>query len=151
MTYQDIAKYFIHGIVFSVLFLVLGIIWVFVLVGLVAIGLIIGLIIGFALLILIVGFINAIITSYLWFPIKMSFWDLVGHGFILSIILFIVDIIIVMIPNHTFPGIATVVITRIIISFLYGFIGKKVAGFWEETTPPDIPNGVEAEWRDKNL
>ena len=151
IAYRDVGKYFVHGIVFSIFLVVLTMIWTFVLVGLVAIGWIIGLAIGFGLLILIVGFINAVVTSFLWFPVKMSSWSLLGHGLILFIALIISDVFIVIVPTHVFPGTGTVVLTRIITSFLYGFVGKKVAGFWEETAPPSIPRSVEAEWRDKNL
>lgn len=60
-----------------------------------------------------------------------------GHGFVLLGVLSILDGFIVFIPSHVFPGTATTVVTRVIVSFLYGFVGKGVAGLWEET-PPQI-------------
>lgn len=150
LEFRNILKYFAHGIVFSILFIILGFVWAFLFVTLVVVGLIIGLIIGIGLLILIVGFINALIASFLWFPVKISFWSLLGHGLLLFIVLLPIDIIIVAIPNYAFPGITTEVVTRIILAFLYGFIGKKIAGFWEEV-PEGVPESVEEEWRDRNL
>lgn len=113
-------------------------------------GSFIGLIIGLGLLILVIGFVNYVITSWLWFPVKSGFWDLLLHGFVLLIVLLIVNGIFVLAPSLAFPGIATTVVTFIIGSFIDGFVAKKVAGWWE-TVPEGVSNAVEAEWRDKNL
>ena len=75
MNGRDAAKYFVHGIAFSSLFLILAVAWTFTLIFLVAIGFFIGLIIGLGLLFLIVGDLNAFITSLLWFKVKTGFWD----------------------------------------------------------------------------
>lgn len=151
MTFGDLLKYFGHGIAFSIMFIILAIIWVFLYVFLMISGAFIGIIIGFGLLILIVGFINALVTTFLWFPVNMSFWSLLGHGFVLFIVLALIDLTVGAIPNLIFPNIATVIVTRIILAFLYGFIGKKIAGFWEEIGHEAVPAEVEAEWSDKRL
>lgn len=151
MNWKDLAKYFIHGIAFSILFLILGVVWAFVFAFLVVIGFIIGLVIGIGLLFLIVGFLNSVITSFLWFEVKTSFWDLFLHGLALFIILLVVNSIFVTIPSLVFPEIATTLTTLTIATFLNGFIGKKVAGWWEQEYREDIPKAIEAEWRDKNL
>lgn len=130
LNWKDLAKYFVHGIAFSLLFLILGIVWVFVLAVLTALGSIIGFIIGFVLLFLIVGFLNSSITLYLWFEVESSFGILCLHGFALTIILLILDIIIVTSASLAFSEIATRAVTFIISTFLYGFVGKKVAGLW---------------------
>jgi hypothetical protein len=148
---RDMAKYFLHGIVFSILFLVLAFAWIFLLLFLTAIGFIIGLIIGFGVLLLIVGFLNSSITSLLWFEVKTSFWDLFFHGLALFIILLVVNGIFVSVPLLVFPGIATTVATLILATFLNGFVGKKVAGLWEKEYREGIPEAIEAEWRDKKL
>lgn len=149
MDVKNILKYFAHGIIFSIIFIILGIAWIFALAILVVAGFIIGLIIGLALLILIIGFINAIVTSFLWFPVKTSFWSLLAHGFALFIILIPIDLIVAFIPNYVFPEISILIITRIVIAFLYGYIGKGVAGFWAEETSEEVPESVEAEWKDR--
>ncbi len=133
------AKYFVHGIAFSLLFLLLGIAWIFILVILVRLGFIIGLIIGFGLLFLIVGFLNSIITVYLWFDVKMSFLDLFFHGLALFVILLIVNGISVTLPSLVFPGIATSAVTFIIASFLDGFAAKEVAGRWRQEHKKSVP------------
>jgi len=141
---RNTLKYFAHGIIFSIILAISGIVWVFLLVALVVVGLIIGLIIGFGLFILILGSVNAFVTALLWFPVKTSFWSLVFHGLALFIVLLPIDIIILAIFNYAFPEITTVIVIRIILAFLYGFIGKKVAGFWEETALESAPENIEA-------
>ena len=130
MNWKDLAKYFIHGIAFSILFLILGIVWAFVFAFLVIIGFIIGLIIGLGLLFLIVGYLNSLITFYLWFEVRTSFWDLFFHGLALFVILLVVNGIFVTVPSLVFPGIATTLTTLVIATFLDGFVAKKTAGWW---------------------
>ncbi len=151
MNWKNLAKYFTHGITFSMLFLILGIVWVFVFAFLVIAGFIIGLIIGIGVLFLIVGSINSIITDFLWFSVKTSFWDTLFHGLVLFIILLIVNGIFVTVPSLVFPGIATTLITLVIATFLNGFVGKKVAEWWKQEYRESIPEAIEAEWRNKKL
>lgn len=151
MNWKDLAKYFIHGIAFSLLFVLLAIVWVFALVVLVGLGFIIGLIIGLGMLFLIIGFLNSLITFFLWFEVRTSFWDIFFHGLVLFIVLLIVNGIFITAPSLALPGIATTVITVIIACFLDGFVAKKVAGFWEKEYREGIPKAVEAEWSDRNL
>lgn len=151
MNVKNLMKYFVHGIAYSILFLILEIVWVFIFAILVAIGWIIGLIIGFGLLLLIIGFVNSVITSWLWFPVKMSFWSTLSHGFVLFIALLFVNGVVVIVPYLFFPELVTTVVTFIVGSFLSGFVGKKVAGWWRETAPERVPKAIEAEWRDRKL
>ncbi len=131
MNKKDLAKYFIHGIAFSLLFSILYIAWGFGLLILATLGAFIGLIIGLGILFVIMGEINITITSWLWFPVEeSSFWDVLKHGFILFIVLLIVDGIFVIVPSMVLPGIATTVVTFIYGSFLNGIVGKKVAEWW---------------------
>lgn len=53
MQWKIFGKYFLHGILFSVFFLLLGIAWIFMMILLVSLGAIIGFIIGIGLLFLI--------------------------------------------------------------------------------------------------
>lgn len=151
MNWKDLAKYFIHGIAFSLLFVLLAIVWVFVLVVLVGLGFIIGLIIGLGLLFLIIGFLNSLITIHLWFEVKTSSWDLFFHGLVLFIVLLIVNGIFITAPSLAFPGITTTAITFIIACFLDGFVAKKVAELWKKEYPEGIPEAIEEKWRDGNL
>lgn len=151
MNWKDLAKYFIHGIAFSILFLILTIAWVFILVVLVSFGFIIGLIAGVGLLFLIIGDLNSVITTHLWFGVKTSFWDLFFHGLVLFIILLVVNGIFVTVPSLVFPGIATTVVTLIITTFIDGFVAKKVAEWWRGEYREAISKAIEAEWKDKRL
>lgn len=132
--WKNLVKYFIHGLGFSIIYLVLAIGWAFILVLLVGLGYIIGLIIGLGLLFLIVGYLNSFITDLLWFPVRTSFWSTLFHGFALFIVLVIVGIIFVWIPNTAFPSIYTQVVTFIGETFLNGLAGKTIAGGWKEET-----------------
>ncbi len=125
-----LSKYFIHGFAFSVLFLVMFLVWVFALAILVVSGAIIGLIIGFGLLALIVGYLNSVITDYLWFTTNKEFWNLLFHGCVLFAALLAVDAIIIWAPNRIFPSVEVQIIAFIIGTFVNGLVGKKVAEFW---------------------
>ncbi len=138
-----LTKYFIHGLGFSIIYLVLAIGWAFILVLLVGLGFIIGLIIGLGLLFLIVGYVNSFITDLLWFPVRTSFWSTMFHGFALFIVLLIVGVIFVWIPNTAFPTIYTQVITFIGETFLNGLAGKTIAGGWKEETGASMEMRVE--------
>jgi len=152
LNWTDLAKYFVHGIAFSFLFLVLAFVLVFVLVFLVAIGSFIGLIIGFAILMLTVGGLNCFLTGTIWgVAANTSFWSVLLHGFTLFLILLLVNGILVMVPNIVFPSIATTVITFIIGAFAGGFVGKKVAELFEEEFPEEISEAAKAKWADAKL
>jgi uncharacterized membrane protein (UPF0182 family) len=144
LDWKNLAKYFVHGIAFSLIFTLLAIAWIFGFLMLIILGSYIGLIIGFGLLMLIIGGLNSVLTSILWFPVKTSFWSIVGHGIVLFIALAIINTISVIVPSFAFPGIATQIVTFVVSSFVDGFIAKKVAGLWEET-PEGISETIEAE------
>ena len=148
---KDIAKYFIHGVAFSLIFTVLAIAWVFGVLILIILGSFIGLIIGLGILLLIIGFLNVVLTSWLWFPVKWGFWNILFHGLALLIILIIVNAIFIVAPSLVFPGTATSVFTFIIGAFIDGFVCKKVATLWEEEAPEGIPDTIEEKLKDKNL
>ena len=152
MNGRDAAKYFVHGLAFSLLFLILVVAWAFILIILVSLGFLIGLIIGLGLLFLIVGGLNTFITSLLWFEVKKGFWDLLLHGVALFFILLIANAIIQFVPNLVVPGIATTVVTFLIAAFVDGLIAQKVARFWEEEYASEpVSEAVKAEWGDKQL
>lgn len=131
MQWTIVGKYFLHGILFSVLFLLLGFAWVFITILLVSLGAIIGLIIGIGLLFLIAGFINTVLGVHLWnIEAETGFWSIFGHGLVLFILLSIANLITSFLPNLAFPGTATFVVTFIITTSLNGVIGKNVASWF---------------------
>lgn len=150
MNWENLAKYFVHGIAFSLLFTILAIAWVFILLILISLGWLIGFIIGLGILILIIGGLNSFLTDLLWFPVITSFWSIVGHGILLFIALAIANAVFVLAPSLVFPGIATQIVTFIIGSFVDGFVAKKIAGLWEEE-PEGVPEAIEERWKDRNL
>ena len=110
MNWRNLAKYFVHGLAFTILFFVLGLMWFGVLIFLVSVGFIIGLIIGLVVLFVIIGFLNSAITTYLWFDVKGGIWSFFVHGFVLALSLVIANSILVFIPNLVFPSILTYVV-----------------------------------------
>jgi hypothetical protein len=142
-----LAKYFVHGAAFSLIFTALVFLWIFGYFMLIVLGSLIGLVIGLGLLMLIVGGINCFLTNALWFPVKTSFWDIVGHGIVLFIALAVVNAIVVIVPTLVFPGLVTTIVTFIIASFVDGFACKNIARFWEEEYFEDIEHS-ETEVRD---
>ena len=161
MNGRDAAKYFVHGIAFSFLFLILANVWLFYLVFLGGIttgapispyeGQFIGLTIELGLHFLIFGVLNAEITSTLWFKVKKGFWNLLLHGVVLFVILIIVNFVIQTLPNLAQPGIPTTVITFLIAAFADGLIAKNVARLWEEKHETHVYKAVESEWQDKQV
>ncbi len=130
---KDLAKYFIHGIAFSLLFFVLAFVLVFVLGFLIAIGSIIGLVIGLGILMLVVGGLNGFLANAIWgIETTESFLSLFIHGVVLFLCLLVIHLFFVIGPQVAFPGIATTIVTFIIGAFIDGFIGKHVAALFEE-------------------
>lgn len=139
MKWKIFGKYFLHGILFSILFLILGLGWIFVMILLVSLGAIIGLIIAIALLFFILGFINTVLGVHLWnIEAETGTWHIFLHGLVLFLLFLIANLITSFLPNLVFPGTATLVVTFIISTFLNGFIGKNVSSwFGYETSGTD--------------
>jgi predicted RNase H-like HicB family nuclease len=132
VNFRVLLKYFVHGVLYSVLGIGLLLVWAGILLFLMTVGSILGLIIGLGVFVLLIGGLNSIITFFLWFPVKMSFLNVFFHGLTLSIALLFVNVIFLAIPNLVFPGIPTMVITTILGAFLSGVVGKVIAGIWRE-------------------
>ena len=135
MNWKDLAKYFIHGIAFSILYALFALAWAAILVILVGLGSFIGLIIGIVLLILIVGFINTALGVYLWNIDAggKGFWGMFFHGLVFFIILLIVGLVVSFLLNLVFSGITALVVVFIIEAFFYGVMGKKVCAWFGRT------------------
>lgn len=126
-----LSKYFLHGILFSVIFLVLSFVWIAIFVGLVFIGLFIGFIIGLLVLFLIIGGLNVFLAWFIWGVSAASDWlSLLIHGFILSLALFVASIPQIFI---NIIGVNPTITIALFITycFINGYIAKNVAGYWE--------------------
>lgn len=126
-----LRKYFMHGIAFSLLFLVLGFMWGVVLGFLVIFGFVIGLVIGFGLLFLMIGWLNSEITNALWFDVEMGFWSLFKHGLVLFLVLLPIDLVFLAV-RLAFPDVLVFVATFLIEIIPYGFVAEKVASLFTE-------------------
>jgi ribosomal protein L37AE/L43A len=131
--WEKIARFFVHGIAFSVLLFVLEFLWIFFSVFLVVLGSFIGLIIGVLLLFLIVGAVNSVVSRFVWgFSMKDSAVSIFFHGLVLFLIILAVDIVFLF-PTLLVLGNPIVTALRLIVScFFYGLIGKKLAEMWAE-------------------
>lgn len=127
-------KYFLHGLAFSFILLVLVFVWAFVLAVLVVTGFIIGLIIGFVILFFVIGFLNSALTYFIWsISVKADWKDLFGHGFVLFFVLVLVHIPAIIIISSTTPSLAITIVLIIVYAFIDGFVAKNIAvRGWEE-------------------
>jgi Zn-finger nucleic acid-binding protein len=126
-------KYFEQGILFSVIFIGLSIVWAVLLVALMLIGSIIGLIIGFLILLFLIGFLNAFLTDAIWKIDTRADWkSLLSHGFFLFIALLFANIPAFLI-NLVIHNLPIAIALFIVYCFIDGFICKKVAESYEIT------------------
>ena len=131
MELRTLAKYFVHGFLYSLINLVLVFLWVFLAVILVMLGFIIGLLIGIALLLLIIGFVNGFLGDFLWSIERgEGFLNTLFHGLVLGILLLLAGLATYTLPTLVFPGLATQAATFIIATFVDGAIGKQVASWF---------------------
>jgi hypothetical protein len=136
-TLKDLARYFLHGILFSLIFSFF-IIGVTVSLGLLAllnaifvallnvIFVIGGLIIGFLLLIFLIGEINAFLDTWIWSSVhETEFWTVLFHGFVLFIALLIAEIPQITI-DIVFPGLVPSLAWILVYGFINGVIAREV-------------------------
>ena len=127
-----LPKYFLHGIAFSLISLVLTILYAVILVILILAGLLIGLIIGILLFMVFIGGLNALLTYQVWkVEIKTNWTSLIAHGFVLLIVLFFAHIPGIAV-NLVIPSLVTQIIVFVVYCFIDGYVARKVAGLWEE-------------------
>jgi len=127
-----LGRYFLHGILYSIISLGLVFVLAFVIVGLVVVGLWIGLIIGLVLLFLVIGGINVFLMNVLWnISVESNLLSLFFHGLLLGVAFLLVSIP-VLIINMFVPSIATTIVLFIVYCFIDGYVAKNVATVWEE-------------------
>jgi hypothetical protein len=129
---RSLFKYFGQGILFSLIFTGLAILWAVVLVALFVVGFILGLIIGFVILLFMLGWLNAGLTSWIWdIPIRTDWKSQLAHGFVLLIALIVVGIPAIIV-NYAVPSVVTTVVMFVVYCFVDGFVAKRVAEYYQE-------------------
>ncbi len=129
----QLAKYFLHGVTFSILFFVSAIVWGFVFGTLIVLGSFIGLIIGVVLLFLIVGGLNAFLSEAIWnLSIDYGWQNLLSCGFYLTAALILVHIPTVYALIYEPPSIIVSMVLFVIYAFIDGFLAKELAPIWED-------------------
>lgn len=129
---RNLLKYFLHGIAFSFILIVLVIFWSVILAILVALGYIIGLIIGLIVLFYLLGGINVYLTGAIWgIQVKEDWKSLLRHGIVLSMALIIVHIPAVIVSLAVPSPFATVPLL-IIYGFVDGFVALHIGTLYEE-------------------
>jgi hypothetical protein len=132
-----VAKFFLHGIAFSVLLLILVIVWAFLVAFLVFTGFIIGLILGLIIFLFIEGGLNILLTEYIWHvSIKQDWKGILGHGLLLSVVLGLAGIPSLII-NLDVPSWITATALFVVYCFVDGFLARRVALVWERQTSYD--------------
>jgi len=127
-----LPRYFQHGLLFSLISIVLVFVWAFLAVVLVFIGSILGLIIGIVLLFFIFGGINTYLMQGIWgISTKSNLLSLFTHGLALFLVLLLVSIP-SLIVNLLSPNIAVSVVLFVFYCFVDGYVAKAVGGNWEE-------------------
>jgi hypothetical protein len=129
---SKLIRYFLHGIAFSTLLLLLAFVWVFILAILTMVGFIIGFIIGFIVLFFFVGGLNTSLTDFIWStPIESGGVTLFIHGIGLFLILLVVSLPSFLL-TRILPSLATSIFVFVAYAFIDGFIAKNLAFVWKE-------------------
>lgn len=127
-----LSRYFLHGILFSLMLLGLSYVWLIVFALLTYIGAFIGVIIGVIVFFFFIGCLNAFLTDKIWsFYVKTDWKSLLAHGFVLSILLIIVSSPSIVI-NLLIPNLATIIVLFVINTFIEGYVARNIAASWEE-------------------
>jgi len=124
-----VVKYFLHGILFSGLLIVLLVGWAALTLVLVVCGAWLGLILAVVLLVAMIGWLNTIITATLWFEVETGVGQYLAHGLLLLIVLLVaslgpraVDLFV--------PGIGTTILMFFVWAPVDGYLAKRIAGIW---------------------
>lgn len=127
-----LLRYFLHGIVYSLLSIVLLFAWAILLVFLVMIGWLIGLAIGIIVFLLFVGGLNIFLSGIIWsLNVKSGWLSILGHGLVLFLLQAIAGIPAIIVELAV-PSLASTIAVFVVYCFVDGFIARTVAGWWEE-------------------
>jgi len=135
-----LAKYFLHGLAFSLLLFIVAMFSMFLLVILTYVGSLLGIILGLAILVILTGFANTFITEKLWFRMETSWTKYLYQGVLLLILLGIASLPVqyLYIQATRLPTVSFLLAGALLFlaeSTLYGFIAKRVASIWHLTEP----------------
>jgi transcription elongation factor Elf1 len=134
-----IAKYFLHGVAYSLLVIGFLFVWIFLLVVLLVIGSILGLLLGFLVIIMGVGYVNSFLSGYFWdiqTPTKWS--SLLVHGLVLMIAMGLAGTPFIFLeflvgPLTSIFSIVAILVLFVIHSIVNGYLGKAVASMQGES------------------
>jgi len=130
---KKIGRYFLHGIAFALIGILLLFAWLVVGIALILLGSFIGLILAFLLLVFMVGAINTFVSSHVWgFSMKTSLGSIFLHGLVLSLIFLVVSLSTIFPAYLLIHNVIYTVLLDIGLCFVNGFIGEKVAQLWTE-------------------
>jgi magnesium-transporting ATPase (P-type) len=133
-TWGRLAKYFYHGLGFSLLVFVLTYESMDFTTRAQTLPMVPSLVLGFvgaALLVLMIGIVNSALTTRLWFRVETSFWSMMLQGIALLVPLWIVSIPFFL-AYLAFPSIAAILTVIVFQAFADGFVCKKVAETWRK-------------------
>ncbi len=131
-----VAKYFAHGLLYSILTALFTLVWVFLFGGLVFFGAFLGILFALFLLFIGYGFANSIVMRFLWFPVRHGWKVYLGQGLALGLSLFLVEFVPLLfaIPSLLTLSPSDLLIARIVITVIYAFIagllGKAIGAHW---------------------
>ena len=143
-----VAKYFMHGAAFIYLMVVLLVAWIFValfIAIMIVPGVqlsapsILGIIIAnFAIMFRAVGWLNAQVSQHIWkIQVKQKWLSLLGHGFLLFIVIAIAGIpftiiYAMMVYGELWTYVAFLIVSFLIYSSVIGYICKRVADIFTD-------------------
>ena len=132
---KTLVKCFVHGIAFSLLFLMLVFAWFFGLVFLMAGLAFVGLLIGIAVLLPCVGALNRFLTDVIWrVETGSTLRSLFPHGLVLLVLILAANIATAIGVGLVLPGTISIIVYSVVLAFVDGYIAKAVA-----TLFPDEP------------
>jgi signal transduction histidine kinase len=139
-----LLRYFIHGVAFSTLFLVLAIIWIFVF-FLVIIGSFLGILIGIVVLFFFIGGLNTFLTRWIWSAdIRSDLLSLFIHGVGLFVALLIASLPMFFLIGTPY-SLALLIVLFLPYAIIDGFIAKNIAFALREHTEPVFSTNVPSE------
>ena len=156
-TEKIVAKYFVHGAAYSLLVMVLAIVWAFVAAIMLILGATMGVlsffagfVASFAILFIALGWLNAQISQYIWkIQVKQKWLSLLGHGLLLFIVIAIAGIPSMIISAmmwsaDLFTYVMFTIVNFLIYSLVDGYISKRVAEAFpdDEFTTRAAPTSV---------
>jgi hypothetical protein len=136
-----VGRCFLHGIAFSLLFVVVALFWGFLTLFLVTIGSWLGLIVGIVFLLFLMGGLNVGLTEAIWkIAIKTGLTNIIVHGVLLFFALLLVGVP-SFVVSYVSPGLTTAIIMFVIYAFIDGFVARRVALVWEDTSTSQESSG----------